>query len=81
VVGLAATGSPTVAKKAAPGFDRALRQNDRDNQLGLVRLLPSDTGDVAAGYSDVGQFTVAQLGKFLHCEPISLPVLEKAKNR
>src|SRR4029077_15188905 len=38
-------------------------------------------GNVAAGNSDVGQFTVAQLGKFLHGEPISLPALEKANNR
>ena len=44
-------------------------------------MLPGDTGDVAAGNSDVGQFTVAQLGKFLHGEPISLPALEKANNR
>jgi hypothetical protein len=68
-------------KSAAPGFGPALRQGDRYSRSGLVRLLPGDTGDVAAGNSNVGQFTVAQLGKFLHGEPISLPALEKANNR
>jgi hypothetical protein len=38
-------------------------------------------GNVAAGNSDVGQFTVAQLGKFLHGKPISLPALKEADNR
>src|SRR5271166_2429983 len=64
-----------------PGLNRALRQGDRYSRLGLVRLLRGDTGNVAAGNSNVGQFAVAQLGKFLHGEPISLPVLEKANNR
>ena len=68
-------------KAQRPVLGRALRQGDRYSRSGLVRLLPGDTGDVAAGNSNVGQFTVAQLGKFLHGEPISLPALEKANNR
>jgi hypothetical protein len=68
-------------KAQRPVLGRALRQGDRYSRSGLVRLLPGDTGDVAAGNSNVGQLTVAQLGKFLHGEPISLPALEKANNR
>jgi hypothetical protein len=79
------TGGGSARKRAQkaqrPALSRALRQGDRYSRLGLVRLLPGDTGDVAAGNSNVGQFTVAQLGKFLHGEPISLPASEKANNR
>src|SRR5215472_13524537 len=73
----AASGSKTRSARFEPGAAKG----DRDSRLGLVRLLRGDTGDVAAGNSNVGQFAVAQLGKFLHGEPISLPVLEKANNR
>jgi hypothetical protein len=69
-------------KAQRPVLGRALPlRRSRYSRSGLVRLLPGDTGDVAAGNSNVGQFTVAQLGKFLHGEPISLPALEKANNR
>jgi hypothetical protein len=43
--------------------------------------LPSDTVDVAAGNSNVGQFTVAQAGKLLDHALISLPMLNEAKDR
>jgi hypothetical protein len=45
----------------------AADNNNRTSQKALLlRLFPSDTGNVAAGNSNVSQFTVAQLRKFLH---------------
>jgi hypothetical protein len=68
-------------KSAAPGTGRALRVGKLNQSRRLVlRLFPSDTSNVAAGDSNVGQFTVAQLRKFLHGKPISLPRLEEANN-
>src|SRR5581483_2736879 len=39
-------------------------------------LFPGDVRDVRARNADIGEFTVAQLGKFLHRDPIALPVLK-----
>ena len=39
------------------------------------------TVDVAAVNSNVGQFTVAQPGKFLHDAPKSLPMLNEADSK
>jgi len=47
----------------------------------LARLTSSDTADVAARNPNVGQFTVAPTGKFLHVTPISLPSPNEADDR
>jgi hypothetical protein len=41
-------------------------------------MLPSNTGNIAPGNADIGQFTVAQMGKFLHRGTVSLPGLYEA---
>ena len=54
-------------KRSARTVPGAANNNNRTSQrASLLRLFPSNTGNVAAGNSNVGQFTVAQLRKFLH---------------